>query len=330
MKTTEILLAKRPIGKPTIDDFQFKERVVDKLKDGEVLLQSLYVSVDPYMRSRMSDAKSYVAPYELGQPISGGVVAVVKQSKSRLLATGDKVLGMLPWATHSISQDVHLRKVDDRIPLSYYLGIAGMPGLTAYFGITDICNPKSGETVVISGAAGAVGTVAGQIAKIRDCKVVGIAGGKEKCRLLIDKFNFDAAIDYKQPHFLEELKKACPDGVDCYYDNVGGEITDAVVSLFNKYARMALCGQISLYNETKQPIGPRILPTLLKTSSLVKGFIVSDYKDHFEPATKELIKWIQSEKLTYTETILEGFEQIPHAFIGLFDGVNKGKMIVKL
>lgn len=330
MKAKQIVLASRPKGLPTDENFRFEEINLPEIQAEEVLLKPLYISVDPYMRGRMSDAKSYAPPFEVNHPIAGGVVAVVEESKSSKLQKGDKVLGMLPWATHSIQKVEGLQKIDESIPTSYYLGVVGMPGLTAYFGLTDICNPQKGETVVVSGAAGAVGTIVGQIAKIRGARVVGIAGSDDKVKLLKDKFGFDEVINYKTEDMVSSLAKACPSGVDCYYDNVGGDITDAVISHFNRYARMALCGQISLYNETTIPMGPRILTSILKRSALIKGFIVSDYQARFPEAIAQLVQWVKDGKLQYTETVIEGFDELPNAFLGLFDGSNTGKMIVKI
>lgn len=330
MKVQQIVLASRPEGLPTDENFRFEELELPVIQAEEVLLKPLYISVDPYMRGRMSDAKSYVPPFEVGQPITGGVVAVVEESKSSKLKKGDKVLGMLPWATGSVQKAESLQKIDESIPASYYLGIVGMPGLTAYFGLTDICNPQKGETVVVSGAAGAVGTIVGQIAKIRGCRVVGIAGSDDKVILLKQKFGFDEVVNYKTDDLISALAKACPSGVDCYYDNVGGDITDAVISYFNKHARMALCGQISLYNEISIPTGPRILTNILKTSALIKGFIVGDYQARFPEGIAQLEKWVKEGKLKYTETVIEGFDELPNAFLGLFEGANTGKMIVKI
>lgn len=330
MKAQQIVLASRPIGMPKYEDFRFEEIKVRGLDKDEVLLKPTYISVDPYMRGRMSSSKSYVAPFEIDAAIQGGVVAEVVESRSELFNIGDHVLGVLPWATLAVAHEKELTKIQEGVPQSYYLGVLGMPGLTAYFGLMDICQPKAGETVVVSGAAGAVGTIVGQIAKIQGSRVIGIAGTDEKCELLKSKFNFDKVINYKTEDVEEMLDKYCPDGIDCYYDNVGGQITDSVIFRFNRFARMALCGQISLYNSTEIPMGPRILPAILKTSSLVKGFIVRDYADRFPEAMPKLIQWVKEGKLNYTETVLDGFENVPKAFIGLFKGENQGKMIIKI
>ncbi|WP_449301396.1 NADP-dependent oxidoreductase [Pontibacter rugosus] len=332
MKNKTILLASRPKGMPAEDNFQFEESEIPALKDGEVLLKSLYVSVDPYMRGRMSDAKSYVAPYEVGQPVNGGIVAEVVDSKHDKLPKGAVVLGNLPWQQYIVHQGEGLNQVSpDVAPLSYHLGILGMPGLTAYVGLLNIGQPKAGETVVVSGAAGAVGTVVGQIAKIKGCRVVGVAGSDDKVAYLKNELGFDEAINYKTTDDINKaIADACPDGVDIYFDNVGGEISDAVYLSLNKFARIAICGQISYYNNTKPATGMRAEPILLKKSALMKGFIVSDYADEFANAAKELATWVKEGKLQYQETITEGFEQIPTAFLGLFSGENTGKQVVKV
>ncbi|HEV7349805.1 NADP-dependent oxidoreductase [Telluribacter sp.] len=332
MKARQIVLASRPVGMPGPETFRFEEVDVPPVAEGEVLLESLYLSVDPYMRGRMNDAKSYVPPFRLEVPLEGGGVARVVESKSDYFKTGEMVSGMLPWATYSVKKAKGLQKVDSELaPATYYLGILGMPGLTAYFGLLDIGKPQPGETVVVSGAAGAVGIVVGQIAKLKGCRVVGIAGTDEKVALLKEQFGYDEVVNYKTTSNLRsDLKMACPEGVDVYFDNVGAEITDTVISLLNFQARIALCGQIALYNETSVSVGPRFLPRILTTSSLIKGFIVNDYRAEYGTAFKDLTGWVQEGKLTYRETIIEGFDQLPEAFLGLFSGKNRGKMLIKV
>lgn len=330
MKAKQIVLASRPIGLPKQEDFRYEDIDIQPLEKDQVLLKAKYISVDPYMRGRMSPSKSYVPPFEVDKPITGGVVAEVIESNSKNLAKGDVVVGMMSWATQLVMNAKELTKVQPGVPESYHLGILGMPGLTAYFGLVDICNPQAGETVVVSGAAGAVGSVVGQIAKIKGARTIGIAGTDEKCELLKSKFGYDHVINYKTEDIEEMLDKYCPEGIDCYYDNVGGQISDAIIFRFKRFARMALCGQISLYNSTEMPMGPRILPAILKTSALVKGFIVSDYAARAPEGMKQLGQWVKEGKLNFTETIVEGFDNIPKAFIGLFKGENKGKMIVKI
>lgn len=326
-----IILAKRPVGMPTIEDFQFEERPLPQPGEGEVLIRTLYLSVDPYMRGRMNDRKSYVPPYELGKVILGGAVGEVIVSRADEFQVGDIVVGNLGWQTHAVAKANQLKKVDEqRAPITTALGILGMTGLTAYFGLLDIGQPKAGETVVVSGAAGAVGTVVGQIAKIKGCRVVGIAGSDTKNRYLIDELGFDAAINYKATDRRAAIAKACPNGVDVYFDNVGGEISDDVMLLLNKHARIPICGQIALYNLTKPDIGPRMQSQLLITSSLMKGFIVGDYSQRFEEGSIQLAEWVKEGRLKYSEQIVDGFEHTVDAFLGLFTGENLGKQLVRV
>jgi NADPH-dependent curcumin reductase CurA len=331
MEISRYIFASRPYGMPAENNFRPEKAEINELNDNEVILKPLYFSVDPYMRGRMNETKSYAASWKLGEPIRGAAVARVIESKSPFLVEGDTVTGELPWATYSIDKAENLRKIDIRkYPMQYYLGILGMPGLTAYFGMTDICNPKKGETVVVSGAAGAVGLVAGQIAKILEAKVVGIAGSDEKCTLLTGTYGYDAAINYKTSKSLrKEIAAICPEGVDAYYDNVGGEVSDAVISNLAFHSKIALCGQISQYNSTRTPAGSFIMSMILTRSALLKGFIVRDYKDRFDEGLAYLMRWIDEDKLKYSETVVDGFEKLPEAFIGLFSGRNTGKMLVR-
>lgn len=332
MKNKEIQLASRPVGMPGMENFRFVETEVPALAAGEVLVKSLYISVDPYMRGRMSDAKSYVPPFAVDAPMEGGVVGRVEQSNNDKFQPGDVVMGTLDWALYNVSSGKGLRKVDTRLaPVTTYLGTLGMPGLTAYFGLLDIGKPQAGETVVVSGAAGAVGMVVGQIAKLKGCRVVGIAGSDEKTRKLTDELGFDAAVNYKTaPSLRKALKEVCPDGVDVYFDNVGGDVTDAVFPLLNDNARVPVCGQIALYNLDKPDVGPRILSYVVIHRILIKGFIVSDYATQMREAMEQLGTWVHEGKLKYRETIVEGFENVPEAFLGLFRGENIGKLLVKV
>lgn len=328
-----ILLKKRPEGTPSVSDFEFiKDDSELTINQGELLLETVYVSVDPYLRGRMSDAKSYVPPFELNKPITSGIIAKVIASKNDDFKEGDFVSGMLNWKTKQVSTGEDLLKVDaSKAPLSAYLGILGMTGLTAYLGLTQIGKPKAGETLVVSGAAGAVGSVVGQIGKILGLRVIGIAGTDEKIDMLKTKFGFDAGINYDTSKDIRaDIAKAAPNGVDIYYDNVGGPISDAVLFNINKFARMVICGSISVYNNTELPKSISVQPFLIKNSALMQGFIVSNYADKFPDAMKHLSSWLADGKLTYTETVVDGFENIPQAFIDLFDGKNKGKMIVKI
>ncbi|MGQ1911491.1 NADP-dependent oxidoreductase [Marinifilum sp. RC60d5] len=327
-----IQLNSRPVGVPQLSDFKMINEDRPKLADGEILLKASYISVDPYMRGRMMDAKSYIEPFELNKALVSGIIAEVVESKLEGFSKGDFVSGMLEWKEYQSSKGEGLFKVDSKgAPLSSYLGVLGMTGLTAYLGLTEIGKPKVGETVVVSGAAGAVGSVVGQIAKIKGCRVVGIAGSDEKVEELKSKYGFDAGINYKTTaNMTQAIADACPDGVDVYYDNVGGEISDAVMLNVNRFARVIVCGAISMYNETSIPKGPRVQPILIKNSVLMQGFIVSNYMEKFGQAIPQLAKWLQEGKLISTETIVEGFENAPQAFIDLFEGKNKGKMIVKV
>lgn len=331
MTTKQIVLASRPKGMPTENDFRFEEVSLPSIENEEVLLDGLYFSVDPYMRGRMNDAKSYAAPFNLDEPIVGAVIATVKESKSSGFKKGDTVMGMLPWRQKIIAKAGEIRKVDTSLaPASYYLGILGMTGLTAYFGLLHIGKPKQGETVVVSGAAGAVGIVVGQLAKIKGCRVVGIAGTDEKIELLKNDYGFDEGINYKTIENMKQaIGEACPDGVDIYFDNVGGEISDAVISNINFHARIPLCGQISLYNAKEIPMGPRLQPMLLTRSVLMQGFIVSNFQEQFGEGITALAQWVKSGDLKFTETVVEGFDKLPEALLGLFSGDNTGKMVVK-
>lgn len=331
MTTEQIALAFRPKGMPTLSNFRLENVELPEIQSGEVLLKGWYYSVDPYMRGRMNDAKSYIPPFQVDQPLEGGVVATVVESKSDLFKTGDIVLGMLPWRKDIIASEKNIHRIDTKVaPPGYYLGILGMTGLTAYFGIMHIGKPKTNETIVISGAAGAVGLVAGQIAKIRGCRVIGITGSDEKVKTLKEEFDFDEAINYKTEKDLQKsIAEHCPNGVDIYFDNVGGEISDAVIHNLNVKSRVILCGQIALYNTAEAPVSQRIQPILLTKSVLMQGFIVSDFQSQFPEGIDQLSKWVKSGKLRFTETIIHGFDQLPTAFLGLFKGKNTGKMIVE-
>ncbi|WP_321827436.1 NADP-dependent oxidoreductase [Maribacter dokdonensis] len=328
-----INLKQRPVGTPTLSDFEFKELDNElKVSDGELLLEAKYISVDPYLRGRMSDAKSYVPPFKVGEPISSGIVAEVLESKNGNFQKGDFVSGLLQWKEKQISTGEGLQKIDkSKAPLSAFLGIVGMTGLTAYLGLHEIGKPKKGETLVVSGAAGAVGSVVGQIGKILGLNVIGIAGTDEKIDMLKSEFGFDHGINYKTTKDMKAaIKKAAPNGVDVYFDNVGGPISDAVLFNINQFARIIICGAISVYNKTELPMAVAVQPFLVKNSALMQGFIVSNYADKFPQAMKQLSTWLGEEKLTYKETIVEGFDNTPQAFLDMMDGKNKGKMIVKV
>ena len=331
MQNKQILLASRPAGVPVADNFKIVEAEMPQPGEGEVLIRTLYLSVDPYMRGRMSDRKSYVAPFALNAVIDGGVVGQVVESRSAAFQAGDFVIGQLGWALYSTAKDSALRKIDPRVaPLTTALGVLGMPGLTAYFGLLDIGQPQADETVVVSGAAGAVGTVVCQIAKIKGCRVVGIAGSDEKNQYLEHELWVDETINYKTADVPQALRNACPKGVDVYFDNVGGEISDAVLSLINQGARTIICGQISLYNLERPDVGPRVQPYLLVKSALMRGFIITQYAARFGEGVGQLGQWLAQGKLKYAEHIIEGFENTPQAFLGLFAGENLGKQLVKV
>ncbi|MGM0752002.1 MAG: NADP-dependent oxidoreductase [Bacillota bacterium] len=331
-KQQQIQLVARPEGMPVKEDFNFKEIEVPKPSKGQVLVKTLYLSVDPYMRGRMSDAKSYVEPFQLNEALAGGAVGEVVESESGHFQKGDFVVGMLPWQEYSVADEKQVRSIDPNVaPISTHLSILGMTGLTAYFGLLDIGQPKEGETVVVSGAAGAVGSVVGQIAKIKGARVVGIAGSDEKVSYLTDTLGFDAGINYKTTdNIYAALKEACPNGIDVYFENVGGEIGDAALSLLNKHARVPVCGAISSYNKTDRDLGPRVQTRLIKSSALMKGFVVNDYNDRFKEGATELGQWLSKGKLQYEETITEGLENVTDAFLGLFQGKNIGKQLVKI
>lgn len=331
MQNKEIRLSSRPTGLPTPENFQINDSEMPTLDDGEVMIRTLYISVDPYLRGRMREGRSYVPPFAIGEVITSGVVGEVVESRAAGFAAGDTVTGMLGWRLYNIAKAGELRKVDPNIaPVTTALGVLGMPGLTAYFGLLDIGQPKEGETVVVSGAAGAVGLTVSQLAKIKGCRVVGIAGSDDKNKYLRDELGVDAVINYKTENVALALKEACPERIDVYFDNVGGEISDAAILLLNQGARIVLCGQISLYNLDKPDVGPRPQPYLLVNSALMKGFIITGYAARFTEGITQLAQWLAAGKLKYAETIVEGFENTPQAFIGLFAGDNLGKQIVKV
>jgi NADPH-dependent curcumin reductase CurA len=331
-KNGVIELAKRPSGIPDKSTFRFRKIEIPVPGRGEVLLKSLYVSVDPYMRGRMRNVESYAEPFKVDEPIVGGIVAEVVESRNNEFEQGDIVQGRLQWKIYQTANPDHLQQVDPELaPVSTALSTLGMTGLTAYFGLLKIGKPEKGETVVISGAAGAVGSVVAQIAKSKGCRVVGTAGSDQKIDYLERKLGIEKAINYKRTDDIKSaLEKACPDGVDVYFDNVGGELSDQVLSLINKYARIVVCGQIALYNQEDQPTGPRVQPKLLIKCAKMEGFLVNNFAADFESARKQLAAWYHEGKLKHKETMVEGFENIPSAFIGLFSGENIGKQIVKI
>ncbi|MFV8838764.1 NADP-dependent oxidoreductase [Salinimicrobium soli] len=327
-----ILFKNRPKGKPATSDFEIISEEDPKPAEGEILLEAKYISVDPYLRGRMRDEKSYIPPFELGKPLESMVVAEVVESNNSNFEKGEYVSGMLQWKQLQTSNGQGLNKVHKELaPPSAFLGVLGLTGLTAYLGLDKIGKLKEGETLVVSGAAGAVGSIVGQIGKIKGCRVVGIAGSDEKVDHIKEKFGFDEGINYNTTKSMKKaISEACPDGVDVYFDNVGGEILDAVLQNVNKDARIINCGAISLYNETEVPTGPRPEGILIKKTALMQGFLIRDHAKDFGTALKQLGAWLQEGKLKYDETVVEGFEKLPEAFIGLFEGKNTGKMVVKV
>jgi NADPH-dependent curcumin reductase CurA len=328
----QITLAARPVGYPKASDFALAESPVPSPESGEVLIRTVYLSLDPYMRGLMNDAKSYARRIEIGDLMTGGVVGKVIESKNPDFRKGDIVEGMLGWQEYAVSDGKDLRRVDPNLaPVSTALGILGMPGLTAYFGMTEIAKPRQGETVVVSGGGGAVGSAAGQIAKILGCRVVGIAGSDSKINYMVRELGFDAAFNYKSvENYYEVLKEICPDGIDVYFDNVGGGISDAVFRLLRSGARVAVCGQIALYNLEKPDVGPRLLPALLTHQARAEGYLVFQFADRYPEGLQQLSSWLKEGKLRYREDIVEGIANAPGAFIGMLQGHNMGKQLVKL
>ena len=327
-----ILLKNRPKGKPSLSDFEITEIEKPSPKDGEILLKTKYISVDPYLRGRMRDEESYIPPFELNEPIESMLVAEVIESKNNDFKTGDVVSGMLKWELFQTHTGENLNKIDTNLAKpSAYLGILGLTGLTAHLALKHIGKPEKGETLVVSGAAGAVGSVAGQIGKIKGCRVVGIAGSDEKIDHIKEKFGYDEGINYKTTENMQKaIEKNCPDGVDVYFDNVGGETLDAVMMNINRFARIINCGAISIYNEKGIPTGPRLEGIMIKKSALMQGFLVRNHFDEFESSIKELAGWLNEGKLKYDETIVKGFDETPQAFLDLFEGKNTGKMVVEI
>ncbi len=328
----QITLAARPVGFPKVSDFHLVYSPVPSPGAGEVLVRSVYLSLDPYMRGRMDDGESYARPVAIGGVMTGGAVGFVVKSEDPAFRNGDAVEGMLGWQEYAVAPGRDLRKVDPGVaPISTALGVLGIPGLTAYFGLLDICDPKPGETVVVSAAAGAVGMLAGQIAKIKGCRVVGVAGSDAKIEWLVDELGFDAAFNYKTAEdSYDALRELCPDGIDVYFDNVGGSVTDAVIQLINVKARIAVCGQISQYNLETPEMGPRWLAQLIVNQAKVQGFLVSGYAARFPEGLQQLAMWLKQGKLKYREHIAQGIEAAAQAFIGMLQGANQGKQLVQL
>ena len=331
-----IVLASRPVGAPTPENFRLEREALPDLADGQVLLKTLYLSLDPYMRGRMSDAPSYAAPVEIGEVMTGGAVSRVERSLNPKFQEGDLVVGATGWQSHSISDGRALIPLPSGLPSpSMALGVLGMPGMTAYMGLMDIGQPQAGETLVVAAASGAVGSVVGQVAKIKGLKVIGVAGGADKCRYVVDELGFDACLDHKAEDFAEQLARACGEGIDIYFENVGGKVFDAVLPLLKPRARIPVCGLIAQYNATEAPAGPDRMPllqrTLLTKRVRMQGFIVfDDYGDRHSEFFKAMAPWVRDGKMKFREDVVDGLEQAPEAFIGLLEGRNFGKLVVRV
>jgi NADPH-dependent curcumin reductase CurA len=332
----QIQLASRPFGAPTDENFNFVKVNKPVPQDGEVLLRTVFLSLDPYMRGRMSEAKSYADPLEINDVMLGGSVCRVEQSNNENYQVGEWVVAFAGWQDYSVSDGKDLLKLGQNVAKpSYALGVLGMPGLTAYMGLLDIGQPKSGETVVVAAATGAVGSLVGQIAKLKGCKVIGIAGGAEKCNYGVEVLGFDACLDHHSEYLAEQLANVCSDGIDVYFENVGGKIFDAVLPLLNTKARIPLCGLISQYNNTELPDGPDrlgiLMGTLLVKRAKMQGFIVfDDYGHRYNEFNEAMMQWLGEGKITYKEHLVEGLENAPASFMGLLEGKNFGKLVVRV
>jgi len=323
-----VLLASRPAGWVSEENFRLERGPLPQPRDGEVLVKNLWLSLDPYMRGRMSDAKSYVKGVELGEVMVGQTLGEVLESKHAALKPGDKVLTQLGWQLYGATREA-VKVEEGRAPLSYYLGVLGMPGMTAYFGLKEIGQPKAGDTVVVSAASGAVGSVVGQLAKIWGCRAVGIAGGRQKCDYVVNELGFDACVDYKAGNLHGDLKQACPKGIDVDFENVGGEILDTVLRQMNLASRIVICGLIAEYN-AEQAYGYKNMRAILVNRVKMQGMIVFDWKERYGEALKALAGYLAQGKLKYRESVVEGLDNAPKGLIGLLKGQNFGKQLVKL
>jgi NADPH-dependent curcumin reductase len=330
------LLASRPTGAPTLINFKLNSTAKPIPKQGEILLRTVYMSLDPYMRGRMNDTKSYADPVAINEVMVAGAVCQVEQSNNDNYQVGDWLVAFSGWQEYAISDGSDLLKISEQLPsLSYALGVFGMPGLTAYMGLLDIGQPSAGETLVVAAATGAVGSLVGQIGKIKGCKVIGIAGGKEKCQYAINELGFDDCIDHKAADFAQQLAQACNTGIDIYFENVGGKVFDAVLPLLNSCARIPLCGLISQYNATELPAGPDRLSLLMATLLIkrikMQGFIVfDDYGHRYNEFIAQMSEWVTSGQIKYKEQIVSGLEKAPQAFMGLLQGENFGKLVIQV
>jgi len=326
----QVRLKSRPAGEPTTGHFDVVDAPMPVAGDGEVLRRTIYLSLDPYMRGRMSDAASYATPVRIGDVMGGHTVSEVVESRTPDFRKGDFVVGYDGWQAYGVSNGRELRRLDPKIaPISTAIGVLGMPGMTAFVGLMDIGQPRPGETVVVSAASGAVGAVVGQLAKVKGCRAVGIAGSAEKCRYVVDELGFDACINYKTDDLVPALKAACPGGVDIYFENVGGAVFAAILRVINKGARIPLCGVISEYNATGNPAGPNLRPLLVQRA-MIKGFIVSDHNDRAPAFLQEVGPLVVSGRLKFREDIVDGLDNAPTAFIGLLAGKNFGKLMIRV
>ena len=326
----QILLKSRPEGTPSLENFELTETPTPEPGDGEVLMRTIYLSLDPYMRGRMNATKSYAPPASIGQPMVGGTVGEVINSRNPDYSVGDIVLGFGGWQEYALSNGAGLRKLDPkRAPISTALGVLGMPGMTAYCGLLEIGQPKPGETVVVAAASGAVGSVVGQIARIKGCRAIGIAGGADKCRFVTSELGFDACIDHRAPDFAEQLEAACPKGIDVYFENVGGAVQQTVWPLLNDFARVPVCGLIAQYNLTAPMPGPDMF-SILRRRLLLRGFIVFDFTAKEADFLRDMGEWVRTGRVKYREHVVEGLENAPAAFLGVLRGKNFGKMLVRV
>ena len=327
-----IILASRPHGRPTAENFRIESAPIPEPQDGELLLETLYLSLDPYMRGRMDEGKTYAEGAQLGDTMIGGTVARVKRSRHADWKEGEIVLAYSGWQEYALSDGRGLRRLDPQVaPVSTALGVLGMPGFTAYSGLLEIGKPAKGETVVVAAASGAVGSAVGQIARIKGARAVGIAGGAEKCAFVKNELGFDAVVDHRAPDFAEQLKAACPDGIDVYFENVGGQVWDAVKPLLNKFGRVPVCGLVSHYNATDGAGAAIDLKDTLFRSLTVRGFIQVDFVEQYhDDFLREAPQWVKDGKLRYREDIVDGLENAPDAFIGLLEGKNFGKLSVRV
>ena len=330
-----IVLASRPRGRPTVENFRLEKAAVPQVGDGEVLLQTMFLSLDPYMRGRMNASKSYAPAVEVGATMVGGTVSRVASSRNSGFTEGELVSAYAGWQDYALSDGAGLVKLDPRITQpSYALGVLGMPGLTAYVGLLDIGQPKPGDTVVLAAATGAVGSVVGQIAKLKGCRVVGIAGAARKCQYAVDVLGYDACVSHYDDDMAQQLAAACPDGIDVYFENVGGSSWEAVMPLLNNFARVPVCGLIAHYNQTELPPGPdrmsQLQGLILQRSLKVQGFIVSNYQHRIPDFIADMSGWLTTGKVKYREDMIEGLEKAPQAFLGLFTGANFGKLVVRV